>query len=168
MARFTPVVFWTLGAATALQSARRRAVVARATRDDAGSSFAFAPALSLGKWETMQAKRVRLQIRYSVDEDEDALDYTKTFKRCKRILQDLYPDVHVEGVPQIKGDDGFRILVDGKLVYEKPKERSGVYLSVKTLAREVNRARRQRRPTTTYGSGREASNRTAADVPKYD
>ena len=66
------------------------------------------------------------------------------------------------------GDDGFRILVDGKLVYEKPKERSGVYLSVKTLAREVNRARRQRRPTTTYGSGREASNRTAADVPKYD
>ena len=56
MARFTPVVFWTLGAATALQSARRRAVVARATRDDAGSSFAFAPALSLGKWETMQAR----------------------------------------------------------------------------------------------------------------
>ena len=66
-----------------------------------------------------------------------------------------------------------KILVDAKGAYSKPREREGVYLSTKVLDREIARARKARRPTTTvYGGADDLENfsngRAAADVPKYD
>jgi len=135
--------------------------------------FNFAPPLSLEKWDTMQSKRVRVQILYTVGDEKDQTNHERTFLRTKRILQDRYPDALVEGVVLTNQDDAFKILVDAKGVYSKPREREGVYLSTKVLDREIARARKARRPTTTvYGGADDLENfsngRAAADVPKYD
>ena len=135
--------------------------------------FNFAPPLSLEKWDTMQSKRVRVQILYTVGDEKDQTNHERTFLRTKRVIQDRYPDCFIEGVVLTNQDDAFKILVDAKGVYSKPREREGVYLSTKVLDREIARARKARRPTTTvYGGADDLENfsngRAAADVPKYD
>ena len=135
--------------------------------------FNFAPPLSLEKWDTMQSKRVRVQILYTVGDEKDQTNHERTFLRTKRVIQDRYPDCFIEGVVLTNQDDAFKILVDAKGVYSKPREREGVYLTTKVLDREIARARKARRPTTTvYGGADDLENfsngRAAADVPKYD
>ena len=136
-------------------------------------AFNFAPPLSIEKWDTMQSKRVRVQILYTVGDEKDQTNHERTFLRTKRVIQDRYPDCFIEGVVLTNQDDAFKILVDAKGVYSKPREREGVYLSTKVLDREIARARKARRPTTTvYGGADDLENfsngRAAADVPKYD
>ena len=125
-------------------------------REAAGQAFGFAPPLTVNKWETMQAKRVRLEVLYSRDVDVDGDEFEglrKAYLRTKRIVQETYPDVLVVGVQKAtrRGDDAtFEVAVDNKLVYAKPRDREGIYLSQRTLHREIMRARKARRPSTTY------------------
>ena len=125
-------------------------------REAAGQAFGFAPPLTVNKWETMQAKRVRLEVLYSRDVDVDGDEFEglrKAYLRTKRIVQETYPDVLVVGVQKAtrRGDDPtFEVTVDNKLVYAKPRDREGIYLSQRTLHREIMRARKARRPSTTY------------------
>ena len=122
--------------------------------------FNFAPPLSLEKWDTMQSKRVRVQILYTVGDEKDQTNHERTFLRTKRVIQDRYPDCFIEGVVLTNQDDAFKILVDAKGVYSKPREREGVYLSTKVLDREIARAKeRHVRPTTTvYGGADDLEN----------
>ena len=85
--------------------------------------FNFAPPLSLEKWDTMQSKRVRVQILYTVGDEKDQTNHERTFLRTKRVIQDRYPDCFIEGVVLTNQDDAFKILVDAKGVYSKPRER---------------------------------------------
>ena len=125
-------------------------------REAAGQAFGFAPPLTVNKWETMQAKRVRLEVLYSRDVHVDGDEFEglrKAYLRTKRIVQETYPDVLVVGVQKAtrRGDDAtFEVAVDNKLVYAKPRDREGIYLSQRTLHREIMRARKARRPSTTY------------------
>ena len=143
----------------------------------ASVAFSFAPPLTLSKWETMQAKRCKLVVRYGCAEDgANALE--ATYARTRELIQARFPDVIVEGewTPRDGGDDSFSFVieVDGRVAYEKPRERSGVYLSMRVLEREINRARKARRPMSAYGDPdaprggrRSAPRRDPADVPKY-
>ena len=74
--------------------------------------FNFAPPLSLEKWDTMQSKRVRVQILYTVGDEKDQTNHERTFLRTKRVIQDRYPDCFIEGVVLTNQDDAFKILVD--------------------------------------------------------
>ena len=100
--------------------------------------------------------RVRLEVLYSRDVDVDGDEFEglrKAYLRTKRIVQETYPDVLVVGVQKAtrRGDDAtFEVAVDNKLVYAKPRDREGIYLSQRTLHREIMRARKARRPSTTY------------------
>mmetsp|Transcript_8673 Transcript_8673/g.26100 ORF Transcript_8673/g.26100 Transcript_8673/m.26100 type:complete len:181 (+) Transcript_8673:186-728(+) len=138
---------------------------------DPSKSFQFAPPLTLSKYQTMQSKRVRLIVRYSAGDSDEAVDHTKAYQRAKRLIQDRFPDVVIEGAPDYAVDDAFQVVVDGRTLYDKPTERSGVYLSMRLLQREIVRARQERRPTTTvYGApaGGLTNGRAPLDVPKYD
>ena len=164
-------------AAAVLALCISRAMAMRKTAPPPGllppfAGLTFAPPLNLEKWDTMQSKRVQVQILYTTGEDKDEVNHERTFLRTKRVLQDRYPDVRVEGI-DVKEDDTFKILVDAKAVYSKPREREGVYLSTKVLDKEIGKARSARRPTTNvYGGADNLENfsdgRAAADVPKYD
>ena len=146
------------GLAPAPAGHRRRPVATRRSADESGGTqFGFSPALTLGKWETMQAKRVRLEVQYTAapetHEDEGPGELRKAFLRTKRLIQELYPDVIVEEKPRFGRNDDetlFEVRVDGRLVYSKPRERAGIFLSQRVLQREIMRARKVRRPTTTY------------------
>lgn len=131
----------------------------------------------------MQSKRVRLVVQYSVGERGENNGYDKSFARVKRLLNEGHPDVIIEESKIVRDDDTFKILVDGKLVYEKPRDgpiKRGVFLSMRNLEKEIMRARRQRRPTTTYAPSTSMSPeeeveivdeervKKAADLAKYD
>ena len=151
---------------------------ARAARptNAASAAFAFAPPLTVSKWESMQAKRVRFHIRYGGPED-DAASHEATFARTRELIQARYPDVLVDGEWAASDEERFVIDVDGRVAYEKPRERAGVFLSMRVLEREIARARKARRPHSAYGDpdakrggrrgGAAAARRDPADVPKY-
>lgn len=106
------------------------------------------------KWDTMQSKRVHLDVTYGGDDAAlDELDLI--FSRTQKLVQAQFPDVMVEGarLPPGRDDDAttFTMSIDGRVVYEKPRERVGVFLSMRLLEREIARARRARRPTSNYG-----------------
>lgn len=113
--------------------------------------FRFAPPMTLSKYRTMQQKRVRLSIRYSGGE-RYAL---QTFERIKDIVNSCFPDVVVEkSIREVRSsrDTGkFELVVDDRVVYRKPPERQGVFLSMRALTTAIVRARRLRRPGTVYG-----------------
>jgi len=108
--------------------------------------------MTFEKFRTMQQKRVRLSIRYSGGER----DATKVYSRIKQLVSLRFPDVVVEkrirNVRSPKDTGVFEILVDDRLVYSKPTERDGIFLSMRTLTQAIVRARRLRRPgQTVYG-----------------
>lgn len=113
--------------------------------------FRFSPPMTLSKYRTMQQKRVRLSIRYSGGE-RYAL---QTFERIKEIVNSCFPDVVVEkSIREVRSsrDTGkFELVVDDRVVYRKPPERQGVFLSMRALTTAIVRARRLRRPGTVYG-----------------
>lgn len=118
---------------------------------DAFGKFEMAPPMTFTKFRTMQEKRVRLSIRYSRS-DRYAL---QTYERIKEIVNEKFPDVlvanDVRGVRSSRDAGIFELVVDGRVVYSKPTERQGIYLSMKALSSAIVRARRIRRPGTAYG-----------------
>lgn len=114
--------------------------------------FRFAPPMTLEKHITMQQKRVRIYIRYSGGDRYAA----KVFSRVKQLVGQRFPDVVVEkrirNVRSSRDTGIFEILVDDRLVYAKPPERDGIFLSMRALNVAIVRARRLRRPgQTVYG-----------------
>jgi hypothetical protein len=124
----------------------------------------LAPPLSYDKFLKMQDKRVVVTIRYS---GESGL--RPYFLTVAKKLKASHPDVVIERriLPSLEKDGSaeavFEILVDGKVVIGK-KNRTrrqrvsmdltrsrSVFVSMQELDVAISRARRRRRPTTTYG-----------------
>mmetsp|Transcript_13754 Transcript_13754/g.43442 ORF Transcript_13754/g.43442 Transcript_13754/m.43442 type:complete len:197 (+) Transcript_13754:30-620(+) len=140
--------------ATLVELAQQHATTAKTPKDESSHSlgnFRLAPPMTLKKYRTMQQKRVRLSIKYSGGE-RYAL---QTYKRMKEIINSCFPDVvvekHIREVRSSRDTGKFELLVDDRVVYQKPPERQGIFLSMRTLAAAVERARRLRRPGTAYG-----------------
>lgn len=120
-----------------------------------------APQLNYNKFITMQDKRVVLTIRYS--EGSNLKPY---FLTVAKKLKATHPDCIVERRILPKADEGsedtFEVLVDGKVVVGKGRarrptrvdmshDRRSVFVSMDEIDVAVSRARRRRRPSTTYG-----------------
>lgn len=90
-------------------------------------------------------KQVRLVVQYSGGMQHAP----QIFTRIKHIVKTGYPDVVVEKkirpVTSPRDTERFEVLVDGRLVYAKPPERQGVFLSMRSLSSAIVRARRLRR-----------------------
>mmetsp|Transcript_20249 Transcript_20249/g.25108 ORF Transcript_20249/g.25108 Transcript_20249/m.25108 type:complete len:127 (-) Transcript_20249:190-570(-) len=102
--------------------------------------------MTVGKYLKMQQKRVRLVVVYS----GGGRHFTKVFLRMKQIISLKFPDVIVEKkirpVRSTRDTGKFDIFIDDKLLWSKPPERDGVFLSMRTLNAAIIRARRLRRP----------------------
>lgn len=133
---------------SAPQGSERAAVKAHANNL---GKFEMAPPMTFTKFRTMQEKRVRLSICYSGGE-RYAL---QTYDRIKEIVNEKFPDVLVEKrIREVRSsrDTGiFELVLDDRVVYSKPPERQGIYLSMRALSSAIVRARRVRRPGTAYG-----------------
>jgi hypothetical protein len=133
-----------------------------ATIDDQ-SMFPSSPQLSFNKFLTMQDKRVVVTIRYSGE-----AGLKPYFLTVAKKVKATHPDVIIDRriLPAIANEQGeatFEILVDGKVVVGKGKPRKqkvarvdlsrarSVFVSMQELEGAITRARKRKRPSTSYG-----------------
>jgi hypothetical protein len=117
-----------------------------------------APALSYDKFVIMQQKRVVVTIRYSGSSNLRPLFLTAAKK-----IKAAHPDVVIGRriLPKIDEEEEtvFDISVDGKLVAPKSRARKqkgrAVFVSMQEMDHAISRARRRRRPSSTYGDDEE-------------
>mmetsp|Transcript_6254 Transcript_6254/g.8126 ORF Transcript_6254/g.8126 Transcript_6254/m.8126 type:complete len:220 (+) Transcript_6254:162-821(+) len=118
---------------------------------------AEAPPLLFEKFMTMQDKRVVVTIRYSGD-----AGLKPYFLTVAKKLKSSHPDVMIErrilaDVEDEEDEATFEVVVDGKVVIGRGKKESisraqtVVFVSMQELDIAISRARRKRRPSTTYG-----------------
>lgn len=130
-----------------------------------------APAMSYGKFLTMQDKRAVVTIRYSGD-----AGLKPYFLTVAKKVKASHPDVVIERriLPAVAdGESTFEVLVDGKVVLGKSRPRKlgrgsdniqqqggrrSVFVSMGELDLAISRARRKNRPNTSYGDHHKTNN----------
>jgi hypothetical protein len=131
------------------------------------SDFPTAPHLSFDKFLVMQDKRVVVTIIYSGE-----AGLKPYFLTVAKKLKASFPDVIIERIilPAVdnadqKGEATFEVLVDGNVVVGKVKSRKqkvarvdmaharSVFVSMQEVEYSIARARKRRRPASTYGVG---------------
>jgi hypothetical protein len=131
------------------------------------SDFPTAPHLSFDKFLVMQDKRVVVTIIYSGE-----AGLKPYFLTVAKKLKASFPDVIIERIiaPAVDSDDQkgeatFEVLVDGNVVVGKVKSRKqkvarvdmaharSVFVSMQEVEYSISRARKRRRPASTYGVG---------------
>lgn len=111
-----------------------------------------APALSYKKYLSMQEKRVFVTIRYG-----EKSGWKPYFLTVAKKIKEAHPDVIIERriLPRVDNEETFEILVDGKFVEGSPRkwraETRSVFVSMVEIDLAISKARRRKRPTTTYG-----------------
>jgi hypothetical protein len=137
------------------------------TIPDKDSVFPTAPHLSFDKFLVMQDKRVVVTIIYSGE-----AGLKPYFLTVAKKLKASFPDVIIERniLPAVDSDDQkgeatFEVLVDGNVVVGKVKSRKqkvarvdmaharSVFVSMQEVQYAIARARKRRRPASTYGVG---------------
>ncbi|KAK7238550.1 hypothetical protein SO694_00020050 [Aureococcus anophagefferens] len=82
-----------------------------------GQAFGFAPPLTVNKWETMQAKRVRLEVLYSRDVDVGGDDQRTLHREIMRARKARRPSTtyyRLEAVDDDDDDEYPRVVVPDK------------------------------------------------------
>jgi hypothetical protein len=133
--------------------------------DTTSSELPTAPHLSFDKFLVMQDKRVVVTIIYSGE-----AGLKPYFLTVAKKLKASFPDVIIErkiltavDSDDQKGEATFEVLVDGNVVVGKVKSRKqkvarvdmaharSVFVSMQEVDYAVSRARKRRRPASTYG-----------------
>jgi hypothetical protein len=129
---------------------------------DMSSVFPTAPQLDFDKFLSMQDKRVVVTIIYSGE-----AGLKPYFLTVAKKLKANFPDVIIERriLPTVEeqGEATFEVLVDGNVVVGKGRSRKqkispvdmahsrSVFVSMQAVEIAISRARKRRRPSTTYG-----------------
>ncbi|CAM9324799.1 unnamed protein product [Chrysoparadoxa australica] len=119
------------------------------------STFKLAPAITVDKFISIQTKRVCMEVQYT-----GGMGYKAAYTAVRALLKKKFPDVivgrrvlalsstqaRVNRTKETKDKGTFRLLCDGRVIYQKPREKDAVYLKMSLMKEHIARARRKRRP----------------------